>query len=63
MDRSVQNTLSPEPIATEAFHDFAAAVVRLTEIYERNTEFLRRHFTAISKARDRRGGCAAAILS
>jgi hypothetical protein len=43
--RSGQNTLSQEPIATEAFHD-AAAVVRLTEIYEHNTEFPRRHFAA-----------------
>jgi AMP nucleosidase len=49
VDRSVQNTFSPEPIATEAFHDAAAAVVRLTEIYERNTEFLRRHFAAYLK--------------
>ena len=51
MDRSVQNTLSRQPIPTEAFHDAAAAVVRLTEIYERNTEFLRRHFAAYLKGK------------
>ena len=49
MDRTVQHTLSQEPIATEAFRDAATAVVRLTEIYERNTEFLRRHFAAYLK--------------
>ena len=49
MDRTVQHTLSPEPIATEAFRDAATAVVRLTEIYERNTEFLRRYFAAYLK--------------
>src|SRR5262245_54323417 len=36
--------LTPEPIATEAFTDAAAAVARLEEIYERNTRFLRDHF-------------------
>jgi AMP nucleosidase len=46
VERAVPNTLSPEPIATEAFRDAAAAVRRLTEIYERNTEFLRQHFAA-----------------
>jgi len=51
VDRSVQNTLSRQPIPTEAFHDAAAAVVRLTEIYERNTEFLRRHFAAYLKGK------------
>jgi AMP nucleosidase len=39
-------TLSPPPIATEAFTDAAAAVTRLEEIYERNTQFLRDHFEA-----------------
>jgi AMP nucleosidase len=39
-------TLSPPPIATEAFTDAAAAVARLEEIYERNTRFLRGHFEA-----------------
>jgi hypothetical protein len=51
VDRSVQNTLSPQPIPTEAFHDAAAAVVRLTEIYERNTEFLWGHFAAYLKGK------------
>lgn len=55
MDSSVHNILSPEPIATEAFHDAAAAVVRLTEIYERNTEFLRGHFAAYLKGKSPAG--------
>jgi AMP nucleosidase len=37
-------TLTPPTIVTEAFTDAAAAVVRLEEIYERNTGFLRDHF-------------------
>jgi AMP nucleosidase len=37
---------SPPPIATEAFTDAAAAVARLEEIYERNTQFLRDRFEA-----------------
>jgi AMP nucleosidase len=41
--------LSPEPIATEAFRDAAAAVARLGEIYQRNTEFLHVHFAAYLK--------------
>lgn len=51
VQESLQNTLSPEPIATAAFHDAAVAVVRLTEIYERNTEFLQRHFAAYLKGK------------
>jgi AMP nucleosidase len=51
MDRSAQNALSPEPIATEAFHDAAAAVARIADIYQRNTEFLRGHFAAYLKGR------------
>jgi AMP nucleosidase len=39
-------TLTPPPIATEAFTDAAAAVARLEEIYERNTKFLRDRFEA-----------------
>ena len=39
-------TLTPPPIATEAFTDAKAAVARLEEIYERNTRFLRDHFEA-----------------
>jgi AMP nucleosidase len=38
--------LSPQPVATEAFTDAAAAVARLEEIYERNTRFLRDRFEA-----------------
>jgi AMP nucleosidase len=35
---------TPPPLATEAFVDAAAAVARLEEIYERNTQFLRDRF-------------------
>ncbi len=35
---------TPQPFATEAFTDAAAAVTRLEEIYERNTRFLRDRF-------------------
>jgi AMP nucleosidase len=38
--------LTPPPIATEAFTDAAAAVARLDEIYQRNTQFLRDRFEA-----------------
>jgi len=37
---------TPPPILTEAFIDAGAAVSRLEEIYERNTEFLRNRFEA-----------------
>ena len=40
------SVLRPQRIATEAFTDAAAAVVRLDEIYERNTHFLRNCFEA-----------------
>src|SRR6478736_2449486 len=40
------SVLTPQRIATEAFTDAAAAVVRLDEIYERNTHFLRDCFEA-----------------
>src|SRR5208283_2789712 len=39
-------TLTPPPIATETILDAAAAVERLTQIYERNTAFLRERFEA-----------------
>src|ERR1700761_981462 len=39
-------TLTPPPIATEAFTEAAAAVARLDEIYQRNTQFLRDRFEA-----------------
>jgi hypothetical protein len=38
--------LTPSIIAAEAFTDAIAAVGRLEEIYERNTQFLRDHFKA-----------------
>src|SRR5579871_5351338 len=38
--------IAPPPVATEAFTDVDAAVARLIEIYERNTQFLRGHFEA-----------------
>jgi AMP nucleosidase len=38
--------LSPPRIATQAFTDAAAAVARLTELYARNTAFLRERFEA-----------------
>src|SRR6185437_14707673 len=41
-----RTTLTPSPIAAEAFTDAGAAVARLEEIYERNTKFLRDHFEA-----------------
>ncbi|HEX5419723.1 MAG TPA: AMP nucleosidase [Gammaproteobacteria bacterium] len=37
---------SPPAIAPETFTDAAAAVARIEELYERNTEFLRRSFEA-----------------
>lgn len=37
---------SPPAVATEAFTDASAAVARLEEIYERNTQFLRERFEA-----------------
>src|SRR4029453_5631133 len=37
---------TPPPLSTEAFVDSAAAVARLEEIYERNTQFLRDRFEA-----------------
>ena len=40
------SVLTPQRIATEAFTDATAAVARLDEIYERNTDFLRDCFEA-----------------
>ena len=40
------NILSPKRITAEAFTEAAAAVARLTEIYERNVSFLRTAFEA-----------------
>ena len=45
----VQKMLTPTRIATQAFTDAAAAVVRLEEIYERNTAFLRGRFEAYTR--------------
>ena len=47
---TVQDALSPKLIATELFTDAVAAVARMQEIYERNTEFLRGHFEAYARA-------------
>src|SRR5262245_17341163 len=43
---AVPGILRPPPIRPETFSDAAAAVARLTEIYERNTSFLRDHLEA-----------------
>ena len=43
---ALSRMLTPPPIATDAFVDAAAAVERVTQIYERNTAFLRDHFEA-----------------
>ena len=43
---ALPKTLTPPWIASEAFVDAAAAVERLTQIYERNTAFLRARFEA-----------------
>jgi AMP nucleosidase len=42
----MQPVQTPQRIATESFTDADAAVVRLIEIYERNTRFLRESFEA-----------------
>jgi AMP nucleosidase len=46
---TAEHIQSPKRIATEAFTDADAAVARLTEIYERNTGFLRDCFEAYAK--------------
>jgi len=43
------NLLSPTPIANECFTNAVAAVDRLDEIYQRNTEFLRQRFQAYAE--------------
>ena len=43
---ALSKTLTPPRIATETIVDAAAAVERLTQIYERNTAFLRERFEA-----------------
>ena len=48
---SSPKTLTPPRIASEAFVDAAAAVERLTQIYERNTAFLRDRFEAYANGR------------
>ena len=50
--------LTPERIATEAFTDADAAVVRLNEIYQRNTRFLRACFEAYVNGEFARHACA-----
>lgn len=42
----ISKAIAPPPLAAETFTDADAAVVRIEEIYERNTAFLRRHFEA-----------------
>jgi AMP nucleosidase len=44
-----QKIVTPPPIATEAFSSVDAAIVRIEEIYERNTAFLRKRFEAYAK--------------
>ena len=46
LDKMYPALLTPQPVATEAFTDAAAAVGRLEDIYERNTQFLRDRFEA-----------------
>jgi AMP nucleosidase len=46
---AVQKVLTPTPIAIQTFTDATAAVVRLEEIYERNTKFLRGRFEAYTR--------------
>jgi AMP nucleosidase len=41
---SLPDIQTPPPVATEAFTDAAAAVARLEEVYDRNTQFLRDRF-------------------
>ena len=55
------SVLTPQRIATEAFTDAAAAVVRLDEIYERNTHFLRDCFEAYVNGECSRRACAQPI--
>ncbi len=52
---SAHDLVTPEPIATERFTDAAAAVARLTHIYQRNTAFLRDHFAAYLAGQSPRG--------
>jgi AMP nucleosidase len=49
--RSSLDILTPQRIADEAFTDATAAVVRLDDIYQRNTRFLRDHFEAFANGR------------
>jgi AMP nucleosidase len=44
------NILSPKPTVPKLFTDAVAAVARIEEIYERNTEFLRGHFEAYARS-------------
>jgi AMP nucleosidase len=44
------NIISPRPTAPKLFTDAVAAVARIEEIYERNTEFLRGHFEAYARS-------------
>jgi AMP nucleosidase len=44
------NIISPKPTVPKLFTDAVAAVARIEEIYERNTEFLRGHFEAYARS-------------
>jgi len=44
-----QKIVTPTPIATEGSLSADAAIVRLEEIYERNTAFLRERFDAYAR--------------
>lgn len=57
---AVTPILSPPPIRTERFTDAVAAVDRLTEIYERNTAFLRERFRAYANGESIEGSVRAA---
>ena len=49
------NPECPPPIAEESFLDAAAAVARLQEIFDRNTEFIRRHFADMVSGKEPQG--------
>ena len=58
----MQPAQTPQGIAAESFTDADAAVVRLIEIYERNTRFLRDGFEGMSMVKYVRRECVLRIL-
>ena len=58
----MQPAQTPQRIAAESFTDADAAVVRLIEIYERNTRFLRDGFEAYVNGEVVRRECVLRIL-